>query len=104
MRLVLRQAQLDLSLCLSPSNMLLMSHTSKPRDTTPADGKMLETICIAHAAAAMKAGKELLEKYPAPEPSQQRRAGPWRVVCTGPRSSQAGSTRQPGRDGDRNVC
>jgi len=89
MRLASKQIETGVPVCVSPFNMLLFSRSSTPGSTAPthgADGKMLESICRAHALAAIKQGNVLLEQFPAPEPSHQRN-GPgrqWVVVFHAP--------------------
>jgi hypothetical protein len=92
--LLLKQIQLEqqqseqssrkLSICVSPFNMLLLSRTSRPGETTLADGTMLEKVCRGHALKAKKEGELLLKKFPAPAPNHERRPGRTRVLFYGP--------------------
>ena len=75
MRIVKRQMEFKLPVCVSPFNMLLYSRTRKTPAESGADGTMLESICRAHAEAAMKVGQELLRDHQPPSQGRQLQGG-----------------------------
>ena len=79
MTLSLKQISIGQTVSVQPFHMLLYSRTNTPGSISPADGMMLEKICLSHTAEAIKAGDGLLallendlrQPRPALDPTQR---------------------------------